>query len=93
MLCAATMSVAIVAAAGYRQQKGNHFDRAAGCNLATAGVPHSASSCGLAMLDSLASHFEAVFRTEGTVVGRGLQELQDLVQGLVVAVVAALRAF
>ena len=91
--CAETMSVAIAAVAGYRQQKGNHFDRAAGCNLAMAEVPHSASSCGLAAQGILALHFEAVFRMAGTAFGKDLQELQGLVQDLVVAVVVALRAF
>ena len=90
--CAETMSAAIAAVAGCRQQKGNHFDRAAGCNLATAEVPHSVLSCGLAAQGSQASHSEVVFRMAGTAFGRGLQELQDLVQGLVVAVVVALRA-
>lgn len=53
-LYAETRFVAVVAVAGCRQQKGNHFDRAAGCNLAMAEAPHSVSSCGLATQDILA---------------------------------------
>lgn len=83
--------VAIVAVAACRQQKGNHFGLAAGCNLAMAGVPRSASPCGLARQDIRASRFVAVFRIAGMVCGKVLQA-QDLVQDLVDAVVVALRA-